>query len=117
MFPHPLIIFETQKYYENKPKFIGVYSNNNLSEIKGGANIKYLGEYESIETHWIALYVNDNNLTYFDSLRVEHIPKEIRTFIGNENIITDIYRIQAFDLMCGYFCIGFTNFVLKVKVY
>ena len=117
MFPHPLIIFETQKYYENEPKFIGVYSSNNLSEIKGGANIKNLGEYESIGTHWIALYVDDNNLTYFDSFGDEHIPKEIRTFIGNENIITNIYGIQAFDLMCGYFCIGLTNFVLKVKVY
>ena len=52
-------------------------------------------------THWIAFYVNDNNVTYFDSFGVEHIPKEIRKFIGNENIITSIYRVQAFDsIMC-----------------
>ena len=38
-------------------------------------------EYESIGFHWIALYVNDNNLTYFDSFTVEHIPKEIRKII------------------------------------
>ena len=32
------------------------------------------------------------------------------------NIITDIYRIQAYDsIMCGYFCIGFIDFMLKAK--
>ena len=50
-----------------------------------------------------------------DSWRVEHIPKEINKFIGNKNIITNISRIQAYDLMCGYFCIGFIDFVLKGK--
>ena len=67
-------------------------------------------------THWIALYVNDNNVTYFDSFGVEHIPKEIRKFIGNENIITSIYRVQAFDsIMCWYFCIGLIDFMLRSK--
>ena len=75
--PHPLINFEIQKYYENEPKFNGVYSRNNLSKIKDGAYIIYLDEYESVGTHWIALYVNAENVTYFDSLGVEHIPKEI----------------------------------------
>ena len=57
-----------------------------------------------------------NNATYFDSFRVERIPKEIKTFIGNKNIITKIFRIQAYDsVMCGYFCIGFINFMLKGK--
>ena len=37
-----------------------------------------LDEYESIETHLIALYVNAKNVTYFVSFRVEHIPKEIK---------------------------------------
>ena len=65
-----------------------------------------LDEYKSIGTHWIALCVNDNNVTYFDSFGVEHIPKETEKFIGNKNI-TNIYRIQASDLiMCGYLCIG-----------
>ena len=60
------------------------------------------------------MYFNDNNATYFDSFGVEHIPKEIRKF---KNIITNIYRIQAHDLiMCGYFCIGCINFMLKGKV-
>ena len=49
-------------------------------------------------------------------LIVEHIPKEIKKFIGNKNIITNIYRIQAYSsIMCGYFCIGFVDFILKDK--
>ena len=56
------------------------------------------------------------NTVYFDSFGVEHIPKEITKFIGNKNIITNIYRIRAYDLiMCGYFCIGFIDFALKGK--
>ena len=62
------------------------------------------------------MYVNGNNIIYFDSFEVGHIPKEIKKFIGNKNIITNIYRIQAYDsIKCGYFCIGFTYFVLKGK--
>ena len=121
MSPHPLTNFEIimknyEKYYENEPKFNGVYSRNNLSKIKDGAYIINLDEYESIGTHWIALYVNAKNVTYFDSFGVEHIPKEIKKFIGNKNIMTNIYRIQACDsIMCGYFCIGFIDFMLKDK--
>ena len=64
----------------------------------------------------IALYVSYNNVTYFDSFGVEHIPKGIRKFIGNKNIITNIYKIQPYDsIRCEYFCIGFIDFMLKVK--
>ena len=60
--------------------------------------------------------MNAESATYFDSFGVEHIPKEIRKLIGNKNITTNIYRTQAYDLiMCGYFCIGFINFMLKGK--
>ena len=60
--------------------------------------------------------MNGNHVIYFDSFGVEHIPKEIKKFIGNTNIITDVYRIQAYDsIMCGYFCIGFIDFMLKGK--
>ena len=52
-----------------------------------------LDEYHSIGTRWIAFCFNDNNVTYFDSFGFEHIPKEIKKFIGNKNIITTIYRI------------------------
>ena len=82
-----------------------------------GAHAINLDEFKSIGTHWISLYVNgNNNAIYFDSFGVEHIPKEIKKFIGNKNIITIIYRIQAYDsIMCGYFCIGFIDFILKGK--
>ena len=81
-----------------------------------GAYVIILDEYKSIETHCIALYVNDDNVTYFDSFGVEHIPKEIKKFTGNNNIITNIYKIQAYNsIMCGSFCIGFIDFILKGK--
>ena len=78
MLPHPLTNFEIQQYYQNEPKYNGVYSRNNLPKIKDGTYIINLDEYESIGTRWIALYVNDNNVTYFNSLGVEHMPKEIK---------------------------------------
>ena len=59
---------------------------------------------------------NKNNVTNFDSFWVENIPKEIKKFVKNKNIITNIFRIQAYDsIMCGYFCIGFIDFVLAGK--
>ena len=95
---------------------MGFYSRNNLSKMTDGEYIMNLDEYESIGTHWIALYVNAENVTYFDSFGVEYIPKEIKRFIGNKNIITNIYKIQGYDsIMCGYFCIEFIDFMLKGK--
>ena len=88
--------------YQNESKFNGVYSRNNIPKTKDGAYVTNIYEYKSIGSHWIPLYVNDDNVTYFDSFGVEHIPKEIRKVIGNKNIITNIYRIQADDsIMCG----------------
>ena len=116
MLPQPLTNFEIKKYYQKEPKFNDVYSRNNLSKIKDGAYLINIDEYESIVTHWIALYVNAKNVRYSDSFRVEHIPREFRKFIGNKNIITNIYRIQAYDSkMCKYFFIGFIGFMLKSK--
>ena len=96
MLPHPLTNFEMQKYYQDEPKFNGVYSKINSPKVKDRAYVINLDEYESIVTHCIVLYVNVNNIVYFDSFGVEHIPKEIKRFIGNKNIITNIYRIQAY---------------------
>ena len=63
------------------------------------------------------MYVQINDVSYFDSFGVEHIPKEIRTFIRNKNIKTNIFRIQAYDsIICGYFCIGFIDFMLAGKI-
>ena len=84
MSPHPLTNFEIQKYYQNETKFNGVYSINNLPKIKDGAYVINLDEYESIETHWIALYVNSNKVTYFDSFGVEHIPKRIKQIYSKQ---------------------------------
>ena len=73
-------------------------------------------EYSDTGTHWIALYAQNNDVICFDSFAVEHIPKEIKAFIGNKNIKTNIFRIQAYDsIMFGYFCIGFTDFMLAGK--
>ena len=95
MQPHRLTNFEIQKYYQNEPKVIAVYSRNNLPKIRDGEYVINLDEYNSIGTHWMALYVNAKNVTYFDSFVAEHVPTEIKKFIGNKNIITNIYRIQV----------------------
>ena len=119
--PHPLTNFEKQEYYQNEPRFNGVFSRDNLgSTVKNGAYVINLDKYHDIGTHWIALYVNNKIVTYFDSFGVEHIPKEIMKFIVRKKkkiiIITNIYRIQAYDsIVCGYFCIGFINFMFNGK--
>ena len=74
--PHPLTNFEIQKY-QNEPRFNGVYFKDNLPKIKDGAYVINLDEYSDIGTHWVALCIN-NDVTYFDSFGVEHIPKEIK---------------------------------------
>ena len=118
---HPLTNFEIQEYYQNEPRFNGVFSRDNLpnnlpNNIKNGAYVINLDQCHDIRTHWIAFYVNNNIVTYFDSFGVEYIPKEIMNFISRKKIITNIYRIQAYDsIMCGYFCIGFINFMFNGK--
>ena len=59
---------------------------------------------------------NNNSVTYINSFGVEHIPKEIKAFINNKNIETNIFRIQSYDsTMCGYFCICFIDSMLAGK--
>ena len=83
-------------------------------KIKDGAYVINLDEYSDIGTHWMAFFVNTKTVTYFDRFGVEHIPKEIKKFINNKDIITNIFRIQAYDsVTCGHFCIGFIDFMLK----
>ena len=105
------------KYYENESRFDGVYSRDNLpNKIKDGGYVINLDEYSDIGTYWIALHVKNNVPAYFYSFGVEHIPKEIKTFIKNRNIKTNIFRIQAYDsIMCGYFCISLIDFMFKGK--
>ena len=61
-------------------------------------------------------FANNDDVTYFDSFGVEHIPKENKAFINNKNLTTNIFRIQAYDsIVCGYFCVGFIDFMLAGK--
>ena len=120
---HPLTNLEISEYYKNEPRFNGVYSRDNLPKtIKKGAYVINLHEYKNIGTHWIALFVKPKYTVYFDSFGVEHIPKEIKKFIGNEQsssakarnkeIKASIFRLQAYDsIMCDYFCIEFINYM------
>ena len=113
--PHPLINLEVQKYYQNRPRFNGLYSRDNLPKIKDGVYVINLDEYSDIGTHWVALYVQNNDATYFDFFGVEL--KKIKAFIDHSLSITkNIFRIQASDsIICGYFCIGFFDFMLAGK--
>ena len=54
------------------PRFKHIYWRNNLPKIKDEYN---LDEYKSIGTHWIVLYMNGDNVTYFDSFIFEYISK------------------------------------------
>ena len=87
MKPHPLTNFEIQNYYENEPRFNGVFSRDNLlKKIKDGADVINLDEHKDTGTHWIASFCKKNKIVYFDNFGVEHIPEEIKEFIGNKNI-------------------------------
>ena len=79
MLPRPLKNFEIQKYYQNEPRFNGVYSRNNPSKkIKDGAYMINLDEHVDVDTHWIALFCNRSEIAYFDSFGIEHAPEEIK---------------------------------------
>ena len=95
--PHRLTNFDIQKYYEHEPRFNGVYSRDNLPyRIKDVVYIANLDEYSDIGTHWIALYVNNNDVTYLDSLGVERI-KQI--FLEYKHMIQKCADIIVLDLL------------------
>ena len=90
--PHPLTNFEIQKYYQNEPRFNGIYSRNNLPKrIKDGTYVRNLDEYAYVGTHQIALFCTEIEVIYFDSFGVEHIPEEIKECSGNKNIKANIF--------------------------
>ena len=107
MLPHPLTNFAIQKCYQNKPRFNGVSSRNNLpKKIKDGAYVIDLDEYADIGTHWIALFCNRSEIVYFDNFGVEHVTEEIKKFVRNKNIITNIFRVQGNNsVMFGTFAL------------
>ena len=75
-----------------------------------------LDEYADVGTHWITLFCNRSEIVFFDSFGVEHVPEEIKEFVGNKNIIANIFRVQAnISVMYGYFCNGFIDFMLVRK--
>ena len=86
--PHPLTNFEIQKYYQNEPRFNGVYSRNNLpKKIKDVAYVINLDEYADFDTHWITLFCIRSEINYFDSFGIEPVPEEIKEIVENKNII------------------------------
>ena len=115
--PHPLTNFELEKYYDNEPRFNDVYSRNNLpKKVKVEAYVINLNEYADVGTHWIALFCNKSEIIYFHRFGVEHVPEKIKEFVGNKNIIADVFRVQANNsVMRGYFCIRFIDFMLAGK--
>ena len=91
LLPHPLTNFEIQEYYQNEPRFNGVFSRDKLcSPVKNSAYVINLDEYHDIGTHWVALSVNNQTITYFDSFGVDHIPRKIIKLIARKKIITNI---------------------------
>ena len=115
--PHPLNNFQILKYYQNEPRFNGVYYRDKLPDkIKDGAYVINLNELSNNGTHWIVLYALNNNVTYFDNFRIEHVPKWIKVFIDKSIVATYIFRVQAYySVTCGYFCTGFIDFMLAGK--
>ena len=117
MLPHPLTNFEIQKYYQNQPRFNGVYSRNNLpKKINDETYAINLDEYADVCTYWVALFSSRSEIVYFDNFGVEHVPEEIKELIRNKNIIADFFQVQANgSVICGYLCIGFIYFMLAGK--
>ena len=72
---HPLTSFEIQKHYQSEPRFNGICYRDNLPKrTKDGAYVINLDEYINVGTHWIALYIKNIEIIYFDSFGVEHVP-------------------------------------------
>ena len=117
MLPHLLTNFEIRRYYQNEPRFNGVYSRNNMpKKIKDGAYVINLDEYADVGTHQIALFCIKTEIVYFDSFDVEHVPEEIKEFIRYKNIKANIFKIQSNNsIICGYFCIGVIDFMFAGK--
>ena len=94
--------------------FNGVYSRNSLpKKIKGGAYVKNLDEYSDLGENCLTLFCNKSEAVYSDSFGVEHVFEEIKEFAGNENVIANIFQLQANNsIICRYACIGFIDFML-----
>ena len=113
---HPLTNFEIQTYYQNEPKFNGVYSRNTFPTIKDVVYVINLDDHKSAEIYQIAFYVNGINrrasydVICFDSSGVETIPKKIKHH-RKQHMITTIYRIKEYDSKC------MDNFILDLLLF
>ena len=83
---HHLTNLEIQKYYQNEPRFNGVFCRNNLQKTKDGAYIINLDEYSNIGTCWVALHVNNNDVTYFDSFGVGIFRKKLNHLLTTKTL-------------------------------
>ena len=62
------------------------------------------------------VFFNKNEIVYFDSFGVEHVPEEIKKFIGNINKKAYNFWVHTNDsVMYRYFCMGFIEFMLAGK--
>ena len=103
-------------YFKNAKIFNGVFSRNNLPKLENGAYVINLDHSKNTGKHWVVIFVKSNEVIYFDSIGVEHIPKEIMERTKNKNIKTNIFKIQNYNsIMCGYFWILFIEYVLNKK--
>ena len=83
---------------------------------KGWPYVINLEVYADVGTHGIALLCKRSSIVYFNTFGVEHVPEEIKTFIGNKNIKANIFWVQSNDsIKCGYFCTKFINLILAGK--
>ena len=90
MLSYPLTNFEIQQIYQIKSKLNGDFSRNNPPKIMDRAYVINFDECKSIKIHWVALHVDGDNITYFNSFGVENISKEIKKFIGNKTVTQNI---------------------------
>ena len=108
--------FEIMDYFKDVEGFKRVFSRNSLPKLKNGAYVINLDHSENTGTHWVVIFMKKDEVIYFDSFRIEYIPKEIMKKIGNKDIKTNIFRIQDNNsIMCGYFCILFIEYMLNNK--
>ena len=107
-----------QTYYENEPRFNGVFLRDNLpNKIKVGAYVINLDEYADVGPHWNVLFCRKTETVFFNSFRVEHVPEEIKEFIESKSSKANIFKVQESNsIMHRYFCIEFIDFMLADKI-
>ena len=102
--------FNKQKYYQNKRRFNGVCSRYNLSKkVKDEAYVINLDEYADVGAYWIAYFELKLKLFILTVLELNMFLKKLKIFW--------LFRIQSNNsIMCGYFCIGFIDFMFAGKM-